>query len=300
MTGRHPNDDRLLLAMDLQLSGRRQGRLTAHVASCAHCQTRAAQLKATLADAERAYRRVEAAHADPDLGRARLEGALQEAADAWDRSWWTRVRSDGIETTTISRAVTASAAVVAVIWLAGMSISPRRVVSERGQGHALPVAALTPGAVSTLTAAELCAGTRSSRTVSDDVRRRVLARYGMQDVPADRYELDALVTLDLGGTVAPENLWPQPYASSLWNAHVKDALERLLADEVCHGRIALSQAQRELATDWVAAYKQRFHTETPLPGHAQSTEIDDDLEVESPASVRTVARFDTTPIGARP
>jgi hypothetical protein len=53
--------------------------------------------------------------------------------------------------------------------------------------------------------------------------------------------------------------------------------------------VQLSQAQREIATDWVAAYKRRFHTETPIPDHTRSTEIDDDLELESPAPDRTIA-----------
>ena len=188
----------------------------------------------------------------------------------------------------------ASLAVVAVTWIAGATLVPRLRAPQPAAGSALPMPTLTPGAVSTLTAAELCAGNRSSRTVTDDVRRRVLARYGMEHMPADRYELDALVTLELGGTVEAENLWPQPYASSLWNAHVKDALERLLADEVCEGRVPLSQAQQEIATDWVAAYKRRFHTDTPMPDHARSTEIDDDLEFEPPAPVRTVARLEAT------
>lgn len=289
LTRRHPNDHLLLLALDLQLSGRRHGRLTSHVANCAYCQARAAHLQSTVVEAERAYR---LAH-EPDTGavdgRARLERALQQAGETWDQSWWARVRHrTGIASATIGRTVAASVAVSASVWLA-TTVAPQLRAPQPAGANALPVATLTPGAVSTLTAAELCAGTRTSRTVTDQVRRDVLVRYGMEHVPADRYELDALVTLDLGGTVEPANLWPQPYASTLWNAHVKDALEHLLADEVCQGRVQLSQAQREIATDWVAAYKRRFHTDTPMPHHAGSTEIDDDLEFEPPAPVRTIA-----------
>jgi hypothetical protein len=153
----------------------------------------------------------------------------------------------------------------------------------------LPVAALTPGAVSTLTAEELCAGARASRTVSDDVRRRVLVGYGMEKAPADGYELDALITPELGGTAAPENLWPQPYRSPVWNAHVKDALEQFLADEVCGGRMSLAQAQREIATNWVAAYQRHFRTGTPKPAHARSTTGDDDLASEHPIQTQSIA-----------
>ena len=54
----------------------------------------------------------------------------------------------------------------------------------------------------------------------------------------------------------------------------------------------LSQAKREIATEWVAAYKRRFHTDAPMPDHARSTEIDDDLELEPPAPVRSVGRLE--------
>jgi hypothetical protein len=33
---------------------------------------------------------------------------------------------------------------------------------------------------------------------------------------------------------------------------------------VCAGKLDLSTAQREIATDWIAAYKKYFHTDRPL------------------------------------
>jgi hypothetical protein len=33
---------------------------------------------------------------------------------------------------------------------------------------------------------------------------------------------------------------------------------------VCAGQLALDTAQRDIATDWIAAYQQYFHTELPL------------------------------------
>jgi hypothetical protein len=60
------------------------------------------------------------------------------------------------------------------------------------------------------------------------------------------------------------NLWPEPYSSSPWNAHVKDALEEHLHQMVCAGKLDLSTAQRDIATDWIAAYKKYFHTDKPL------------------------------------
>ena len=289
----HPSDHVLLLTVDVQLSSLRQARAAAHVRTCGACQARVALLRSALADAQQAYRLTE----EPVTGaaRLRLRRALHDAGEAWDRSWWTRWRHRfDLTPAAMGRAAAVSAAVLAVAWLVVGAGSPRRDASRPAAGgHALPLASLTPGAVSNLTAAELCAGTRAPRVVTAEVQHRVLAGYGMEQAPADRYELDALVTLELGGTVAPENLWPQPYEASLWNARVKDALERLLADEVCRGRVQLSQAQREIATDWVAAYKRRFQTETPMPHHAQSTEIDDDLELQPFHLSAPAARIDT-------
>jgi hypothetical protein len=43
-----------------------------------------------------------------------------------------------------------------------------------------------------------------------------------------------------------------------WNSIRKDRLERRLKVEVCSGIIELEAAQREIATDWIAAYVARF------------------------------------------
>jgi hypothetical protein len=33
---------------------------------------------------------------------------------------------------------------------------------------------------------------------------------------------------------------------------------------VCNGDLDLNEAQQELASNWISAYKKYFHTETPL------------------------------------
>jgi hypothetical protein len=33
---------------------------------------------------------------------------------------------------------------------------------------------------------------------------------------------------------------------------------------VCDGSIDLTEAQREIAANWIAAYKKYFHTDTPI------------------------------------
>ncbi len=47
----------------------------------------------------------------------------------------------------------------------------------------------------------------------------------------------------------------QPSCTGNWNAHIKDKLENKLHADVCAGQVDLKTAQREIAGDWIAAYK---------------------------------------------
>jgi hypothetical protein len=44
---------------------------------------------------------------------------------------------------------------------------------------------------------------------------------------------------------------------------VKDELEDRLRDMVCRGELDLEEAQRDISTDWIAAYKKYFQTNAP-------------------------------------
>ena len=91
----------------------------------------------------------------------------------------------------------------------------------------------------------------------------------MERVPADEYELDYLITPELGGAPSVQNLWPQRYASRTWNAHVKDQLERLLPKLVCNGSdLSADSPTRTSRSNWIAAYKKYFQTDAPLQVHA--------------------------------
>ncbi|HZT37758.1 MAG TPA: hypothetical protein VFA28_07660 [Bryobacteraceae bacterium] len=85
----------------------------------------------------------------------------------------------------------------------------------------------------------------------------------MPDADPRAYEVDYLITPALGGADDLGNLWPQSYSATQWNARVKDALEDRLHELVCSGSLDLATAQREIATDWIAAYKKYFHTDQP-------------------------------------
>ncbi len=118
-------------------------------------------------------------------------------------------------------------------------------------GIPVPDPALTPGAVfAGVTVAQICTPgyATSVRSVSASEKRQVYAEYGVVDV-AGAHEVDHLISLELGGSNAITNLWPEPYAGP-YGAHAKDAVENYLHAQVCAGRIALADAQRGIATRW--------------------------------------------------
>lgn len=132
-------------------------------------------------------------------------------------------------------------------------------------GRALPIRTLTPGATVAIPVDELCRGQAwEPSPIPTTVRTAVLRAYGMEAMPAQEYELDFLITPELGGSPDPRNLWPEPYHSPVWNAAVKDELEWLLPRLVCTGQLDLKTAQRDIAVDWIAAYKKYFKTDRPL------------------------------------
>ena len=134
----------------------------------------------------------------------------------------------------------------------------------------LPDPALTPGATLEVTEADVCTPgyTEKVRDVPESVRHRVLDAYRAEYVP-HAYELDHLISLELGGSNSQKNLWPEPYGI-LWNAHVKDALENRLHREVCGGRTSLAAAQKEISSNWIAAYQTHFHSSVPLTAHRRA------------------------------
>jgi hypothetical protein len=119
----------------------------------------------------------------------------------------------------------------------------------------LPDPALTPGAVMTTDAAAACTPgySKSVRHVSGKVKAQVYAEYGIVSHRSGEYEVDHLISLELGGSNDIKNLWPG-YQSEPWNAHVKDKVEDRLHHLVCTGRMRIEDAQQEIASDWVAAY----------------------------------------------
>ncbi len=156
--------------------------------------------------------------------------------------------------------------------------APRRssapMSADQANAPLLPDPKMTPGATLPVTRADICVSgyTQKVRNVPLDIKRQVYAEYGIQSHKPGDYEVDHLISLELGGSNSLKNLWPQSYKTQPWNARVKDALENEMHAEVCDGRLDLATAQHDIATDWIAAYKKYFHTSAPLsaPGGSSS------------------------------
>ena len=130
----------------------------------------------------------------------------------------------------------------------------------------LPDPKLTPGATLPVTPQDICVPgySRKVRNVPAGVKRQVYAEYGITRHKPGDYEVDHLISLQLGGSNSVRNLWPQSFRTRPWNARVKDALENRMHADVCRGRVGLASAQHDIAADWIAAYKKYFHTDRPL------------------------------------
>jgi hypothetical protein len=68
------------------------------------------------------------------------------------------------------------------------------------------------------------------------------------------YEVDHLVSLELGGSNGIANLWPEA-AEPRPGFHEKDRYENYLHAEVCAGRMPLQEAQRRIADNCLAGWE---------------------------------------------
>ncbi|MBO0778885.1 MAG: HNH endonuclease [Ktedonobacteraceae bacterium] len=117
--------------------------------------------------------------------------------------------------------------------------------------------ACTPGAIfPDATKEQICVpGYASSvRNVSTSLKNKVYASYGVKTRRPGQYEVDHLVSLQLGGSNDISNLWPEA-AEPKPGFHEKDRVENWLHDQVCDGKMTLKDAQIKIATNWLAVYQ---------------------------------------------
>ncbi|WP_425145793.1 hypothetical protein [Deinococcus sp.] len=133
--------------------------------------------------------------------------------------------------------------------------------SEAGGGPSfpagsLPDSAMTPGDVLTSDRATICQPgyTQTVRNVPSGLKAQVYREYKIASHQPGEYEVDHLISLELGGSNSLRNLWPQSYVTKPLNAHIKDALENKLHTLACKGSISMQEAQKAVSGDWIAAY----------------------------------------------
>jgi hypothetical protein len=86
------------------------------------------------------------------------------------------------------------------------------------------------------------------------IKIKLMQSYGFTDSRSN-YELDHLISLEIGGNPTDvRNLWPEP-GYGQYNFHTKDRFENYLHNQVCNGAMSLSEAQKEIATDWISNWK---------------------------------------------
>ena len=251
----HIPDPDLLLAADGELPPVRAAGIRDHLAECPSCRLRDAALRATMADVVQAqHQEFDSQLPSMEMSKSRLRARLARApekARPRHRLEW-------------------AAAAILLVGVSAMWYGWTARRARAPEAEFAPNTAWTPGSVSALTRDAVCSapgGEAPSPVVSASVAREVFRRYGIHNPRPRSYELDYLIPPALGGTGDPRNLWPQPYSAGVWNARVKDALEDRLRTLVCEGNLDLAIAQRDLASDWIAAYKKYFRTGAPLLDH---------------------------------
>jgi len=249
----HLSDQELLLAADGELSARDAGRVEWHLAACWTCRARKQEIEAAIGEFIRLHRlNFDRQLPPPDGRRALLKAQLAQMAETQRTvSWLPWLRA------------AAAFGFVAITCFLSHTWPARP--AARMVAVTVPNPSLTPGATVLVSRSELCRESNTkNKAVPVALRRRVFDEYGIPAAEPSAYEVDYLITPALGGADDIHNLWPQSYTATVWNAQVKDALEDHLRDLVCDGQLDLATAQREIATNWIEAYKRYFRTDQPL------------------------------------
>ena len=114
----------------------------------------------------------------------------------------------------------------------------------------------TPGAVLTTDKTVVCKTgyTKTVRAVSESTKKKVFVEYGIPYSQHSNYEVDHLISLELGGGNDISNLWPEN--STIKNGSLsKDNFENYLHNQVCSGKMTLDEAQKEISSNWVLYYQ---------------------------------------------
>jgi hypothetical protein len=129
-------------------------------------------------------------------------------------------------------------------------------------GQPLPDPACTPGVVSTGVTqgnidSTICKSgytetIRPPESETEAFKKKIMVAYQEPGSMSD-YELDHLVSLELGGSNDAGNLWPEYNDHPAGAINSKDLVENALNKAVCSGKVTLAAAQTAIATDWTTA-----------------------------------------------
>jgi hypothetical protein len=270
---RHLTDEELLRAADGELDSRQAEHVRQHLLSCWECRTRTSDMEASIAEFVHLHHATLDARIPPADGpRSMLKVRLAELANGPSRGPWWHIQHSGFSAVKTVGAVAILCVVGIVAGMAWRHRLPRQLplAAFAVRNPSLPDRQLTPGSFQPVRLQDVCSAKsyEQASVSSVSLKKKVLEEYGMPATAASDHEIDFLVIPELGGTEDIRNLWPEPYSSTVWNAHVKDELEERLRNLVCEQKLDLATAQRDIAADWISAYKKYFHTDTPVPpGH---------------------------------
>ena len=130
------------------------------------------------------------------------------------------------------------------------------------------------------------------------LKEQVYRAYGITSRLPGEYEIDHIISLQLGGSNSIRNLYPQSFRTEPLNSHVKDQLENRLHALACSGKITMQEAQQAISTDWTVAYVKYVG---PLPGDPLKASVPSTAPVSPKVSALPPARTSgTSPAGVQP
>ena len=121
----------------------------------------------------------------------------------------------------------------------------------------LPDLTCSPGAVLTTDIKTICTVgyTKTVRDVSTATKKKVFKEYGILYSQHSNYEVDHIISLELGGSNDITNLYPESYTITN-GARAKDKFENYLHRQICKGLMDIKEAQKEISTDWLMYYQE--------------------------------------------
>jgi hypothetical protein len=256
LTVDHLSEMDLIRLLDHEMSAEENAAASVHLETCERCRADMAELVAVGEEVKGMMSSAPvsaATSASRNALAARLAEGESEARSPHSRfaSW--------ISTKLTPVYAYGAAGIVAVA--AMFFLLPRLDRSDVNVSASLPIRALTPGMTRPVSLADICASSDNDLDpeVSPQQQEAVFREYGISRKGSPRdFQVDYLISPQLGGTDDVKNLWPQSYKEVVWNAEAKDALERHLSQLVCEGKVSLAEAQSAIATNWVAAYRKYF------------------------------------------